>query len=171
MQKNTHLNQHGFTLVELLLYIVILGTLLVPVSFFFATALDARIKNQSVSEVNDQAQAAMETITVTIRGANAISTPLPGVSTASLTLTVPTASLSPTVFSVQNGVLQVKEGSAAPVALTNGKVTVSGLSFKNLSISGTHGIVQVSFTIARVNPAGKAEYDYQKTFTTSMGLR
>jgi hypothetical protein len=67
--------------------------------------------------------------------------------------------------------MQIKEGTGATVPLTNSKVTVSGLSFKNLTRSGTPGIVQVSFTISRVNTAGRNHYDYQKTFTSSAALR
>jgi hypothetical protein len=61
--------------------------------------------------------------------------------------------------------LQIKEGTGSVIPLTNDKVTLSGLSFKNLSRSGTPGVVQVSFTVSRVNGSGKNEYDFQKTFT------
>ena len=75
---------------------------------------------------------------------------------------MPTGSLSPTVIDLSGTVLQVKEGAAAVVPLTGSKVQISGLTFKNLSRSGTTGIVQVSFTVQRVNTGGRNEYDYQK---------
>lgn len=67
--------------------------------------------------------------------------------------------------------LQIKEGSGSVVPLTNDKVAVSGLIFKNLSRAGTPGVVQVSFTVARVNTSGRNEFEYQKTFTTTVALR
>ncbi len=317
----------GFTLIELLMYVSIVGALLISVSLFFATTSDARVKNQSISEVNQQGVAAMELITHTIRNADAVTAPAVGATGTTLSLSVPTASKSPTIFdasgattnmgyntdggttdtsnsnfinatkftagatgtistlyalvgptlgtspnnkgqmaiyagtasapttllasssdvaltanawnafpissvSVTSGqvywlgyntngtaatqndlryhttganqsvytsrtygtwpatwasgtnstfefsmyapivtggsgpnALQIKEGSGGVVALTNDKVTLSGLTFKNLSRSGTPGVVQVSFTISRVNGSGKNEYDYQKTFT------
>lgn len=158
----------GFTLIELLLYVSIVGVLLTSISMFFATTADARIKNQSISEVNQQGTAIMELITQTIRNADAVTVPAVGATGASLTLTVPTASLSPTIFNLSGAspnAVQIKEGTGATVPLSNSKVTVSALSFKNLSRASTPGVVQVSFTISRVNLSGKNEYDYQKTFT------
>ena len=113
----------------------------------------------------------MEQITQTIRNASGITSPAAGSSASSLTVTVPTPSFSPTVFSLASGVLQIKEGTGATVSLTNSKVQVTGLTFTNLSASGTNGIVRVSFTLSRVNPNNRNEYDYQKTFITSASLR
>ncbi|HSX18142.1 MAG TPA: type II secretion system protein [Candidatus Saccharimonadales bacterium] len=163
--------QKGFTLIELLLYVAIVGSLLVAVSVFFTTTVDARIKNQSIMEVNDQGLNAIEYITETIRNSSSITSPAAGASAATLTLSVPTAGLSPTVFSLSGTTLQVKEGAGAAVTLTNGKVQISALSFKNLTKSGTKGIIQISFTISRVNTAGRNPYDYQKTFIASAALR
>lgn len=67
--------------------------------------------------------------------------------------------------------VQIKEGTSAAIALTSDKVAVSGLTFKNLSRTGTPGVVQVSFTVSRVNSSGRNEFDYQKTFTTTVALR
>jgi prepilin-type N-terminal cleavage/methylation domain-containing protein len=163
--------QHGYTLVELLLYMAISAILLTTIVIFFGMMLDARIKNQSINEVNQQGEAAMEYIAQTVRNANSITLPVGAGSASSLTLAVPTGTLSPTVIDVANGALEVKEGAAAYVALTNNKVQVTNLTFINLTRSGTLGAVQISMTIKRVNTAGRNEYDYQKTFTTTAALR
>lgn len=164
--------QKGFTLIELLLYVTIVGSLLTAVSLFFATAADSRVKNQSIMEVDQQGVAAMDYITQTIRNADAITAPATGATASSLTLTVPTGSLSPTIFSLDsNAALQVKEGTATEIPLTNNKIAISNLTFKNNTRSSTPGIIQVSFTASRLNPAGRAEYTYQKTFMSSAALR
>jgi Tfp pilus assembly protein PilW len=154
---------------ELMLYIVIIGILLTSVTTFFGIVIEARVKNQSISEVEDQGVLVMDYITQTIRNASSVSAPAAGATGPSLTLVVPTGSLSPTVFSVNGTTLQVQEGGNPAVALTNGEVEVqlNSLTFKNLTASGTPGIVQVSFTLRRVNPQNRNEYDYQKTFTGS----
>lgn len=160
--------QQGYTLIELLLYVVIVGMLLTSVVGFMGTATDARVKNQAIAEVDDQGIAVMDYITQTIRNATSISAPAAGgVAASSLTLVVPTASLSPTVFSLSGTTLQVKEGTAAAIALTSSDVQVSNLSFKNLTRSGTIGIIQVSFTLSRVNLGNQNVFNYQKTFTSS----
>jgi prepilin-type N-terminal cleavage/methylation domain-containing protein len=166
----TNKYQKGYTLIELLLYVAILGTLLTVAVVFFGIVTDARVKNQSIIEVNDQGAAVMDYITQTIRNASSITSPAIGASGTSLTLVVPTGALSPTVFSL-NGVapitIQVKEGAGAQVLLTSNDVQISGLTFKNLSRASTPGVVQVSFTISRVNANSKNEFDYQKTFIDS----
>jgi prepilin-type N-terminal cleavage/methylation domain-containing protein len=169
--SNIALRQKGFTLVELLMYVAIVGSLLIAVSLFFATTADARIKSQTITEVDQQGALAMDYITQTIRNADSISAPAAGATAASLTVTVPTAGLSPTIFDLGGTALRVKEGAAATVPLTNDKVAISGLTFKNLTRSGTPGTVQISFTITRVNVSGRSSYTYQKTFTASATLR
>lgn len=324
--------QAGFTLLELLLYTSIVGGLLMAITGFFGVVLEARIKNQSIVEVEQQGVAAMERITQTVRNATSITSPATGATGSSLTLVVPTGSLSPTVFDLSGGsatlgyntdggstdsndsnfinatkfaapasgsistlyafvgptigaspnnkaqmaiyngdangptsliasssevaltasswnafpisttnvtngtiywlayntngtaaaqnnlryhtgttnqtkfvaqtygtwpgtfsggtfsnlensvyapistggsagALQIKEGTGAVVPLTNDRVQVSSLSFKNLSRPSTPGVIQVSFIVSRVNSSGKNEYDYQKTFTGTASVR
>lgn len=161
------LKENGYTLIELLLYIVVISTLLTSITYFFGITIEARAKNQTIAEVDEQGTAAMEYMVHTIRNASSITTPTAGSNGSSLTVVVPTGSLSPTIFNLSGSTLQVKEGSAAAIALTNSDVQVSNLTFRNLTRSGTPGIVQLSFTLSRANPGGRNEYDYQKTFTTS----
>ncbi len=169
--SNTLQSQAGYTLIELLLYVAIVGVLLTATVGFFGLVADARVKNQTISEVNDQGTFAMDYLTQTIRNATSITAPALGASSSSLTLVVPTANLSPTIFNVLGATLQVQEGSGTAVALTNSKIQVTNFTVKNLSRSGTSGIVQISFTLNRVNTAGRNEYDYTQTFTTSAAIR
>lgn len=163
--------QAGFTLIELLLYISIVGALLMSAVSFAAMSTNARVKNQTISEVDQQGIAVMEYISQTVRNADTITTPAAGATGASLTVTVPTASVSPTIFNLAGSVLQVKEGAATAVPLTNSKIVVSNLVIKNLSRSGTPGNVQISFTVSRDNPSNRNEFSYEKTFTTAVSIR
>jgi len=159
--------QAGFTLIELLLYVAIVGALLLSVTGFYSVALDARVKNQAVSEVNQQGAYVMDEITQTIRNATSITLPIAAGSGSTLTLVVPTATLSPTTFSLSGTTLQIAQGTGTAVALTNSRVQVSNLVFKNLTRSGTNGIVQVSYTVAYANTAGRNTFTYQQNFISS----
>lgn len=163
--------QHGYTLIELLLYISILGSLLLGISMYFVTSTTARAKNQSIAEVDRQGALALEYITQTIRNADSITSPTAGNSANALTIVVPTGALSPTIFDLNSGNLRVKEGAAAQIALHNSKVQVTSLTFTNLTRSGTPGVVRVSFVLSRLNPNNRNEYSYQKTFTGTAALR
>jgi Tfp pilus assembly protein PilW len=161
----------GLTLVETVIYIVLAGTLILALSAFYVASTTARVKNQSINEVNEQGEYAMSQIVQTARNATAIVTPVAAASGSSLSLTVPTASLAPTLFSLSGTALQIKEGAAAAVNLTNANVQASNLTFTNLSRNGTNGVVRISFTLTRTKNVDRNEYDYQKTFTTSVSLR
>jgi type II secretory pathway pseudopilin PulG len=93
----------GFTLIELLLYIAIVGTLLVAIMGFFALSVDSRVKNQTISEVDQQGAAVMDAITQSVRNASAITAPNTGASAASLNLAMPIAGVNPTVFDLSGG--------------------------------------------------------------------
>lgn len=157
----------GYTLIELLLYIAISSILLSSITVFAGLVVEARVKNQSIAEVDQQGARAMEIITQTIRNATSITAPAAGASANQLTLVVPTGALSPTVFNLSGSTLQITEGAGAAVALTTNEVQISNLTFKNVTRSGTPGIVQISFTVDRTNTSGRNEYTYQKVFTTS----
>lgn len=171
-RRQTASTQGGFTLIELLLYVALIGILLGAVTALFGMVADARLKNQSMSEVNDQGTYAMDFMAQIVRNATSISSPAAAAtSSTGFTVVVPTGSLSPTIFSVSSGVLQVKEGTGAVTALTNSEVRVVSLTTSNLTRSGTAGILQISLTLARVNNSNRNEYDYQRTFTTSAEVR
>ncbi len=161
----------GYTLIELILYMSIVGSLLTAMTLYFGTSTDARIKSQSVVEVNHQGSLAMDAITQKIRNASSITSPTAGNSAASLTLAMPAGVDNPTVFDAPSTALRINKAGAGAVALTNSLVQISSLSFTNLTRSGTPGVVRVSFTISMVNTSGSNNYDYQKTFYASAALR
>lgn len=161
----------GFTLIELLLYVAISSVMLLVISFFLQTLLESRIKNQTIAEVEQQGLQVMQLITQTVRNAQAITSPLLGTSASSLTLDVITVVSDPTMFDLSSGAIRITEGAGSPVALTNSRVTASGLTFQNLSRTSTPGIIRIQFTLTHVNPEGRNEYSFTKTFIGSATLR
>lgn len=161
----------GFTLLELLLYVAISSILLTTISLFLSTLLQSRIKNQTISEVDGQGMVAMELMAQIIRNADTVSAPAAGATGSSLTLTTTVPAQSPTVFDLAAGALRITEGATPAIPLTNSRITVSSLSFQNLSRAGTPGTIRIQFTISAVNNSGRNEYAYQKTFTASATLR
>lgn len=163
--------QSGFTLIELLLYLAVTSIIIVSVSGFLITMLQARVKFQTISEVEQQGQQTMQAITQTIRNAQAITSPATGASASSLTMDVVTAGLDPTVFDLSGGIIRITEGAGAATGLTTTKVTASSLNFQNLTRPTTQGVIRISFTITSVNGSGRNEFQYAKTFRGSASLR
>mgnify|MGYP003393635783 CR=1 FL=1 len=161
----------GFTLIELLLYVAISSVILLVTMFFLQTLLESRIKNQTIAEVEQQGLQSIQIITQAVRNAATINSPAQGASAASLSIDTYTAGNNPTIFDLSSGALQITEGASATVALTNSRVTVSALTFQNLSRASTPGTVRVQFTITQVNTSGRNEYNFSKTFYGSASLR
>lgn len=167
MDSNKKPTQQGITLIELLLYVGIMGILLGALASFLALTLTSQVKNQSVSEVNQQGAFAMQYMTRVIRNADTITQPTAGGTSSVLTATVSTPAESPTVFSLNAGRLQVQEGASTAIPLTSDKVAMSGLTFKNLTPAGGNTVIQVTFTLGRNSVSQLQEYSYQKVFVGS----
>lgn len=168
--KNLQANK-GLTLIELLLYVSASSIILLITSLFLAALLQSRIKNQTIAEVEQQGLQVMQLITQTARNADSINSPTPGASDSSLSLNTYTALNNPTIFDLLSGAIRIKEGSGAVVPLTNSRVAASALTFSNLSWSSTPGAIRIQFTLAHVNPDGRNEYNFSKTFYGAASLR
>ena len=161
----------GFTLIELLLYVGTVSVMLLIISVFLSLLIESRIKNQTIAEVEQQGLQVMEIITQIARNAESINTPGQGASAPSLSLDVITPGNDPTVFDLSGNTIRITEGAGSPIALTNTRVIASGLTFQNLSLTGTPGTVRIQFALIHLNLSGRNEYAFTKTFIGSATLR
>jgi type II secretory pathway pseudopilin PulG len=164
-------NQTGFTLIELLLYIAIAPAIILAGTLFLSVTLNARVKNQAVNEVEQQGSLILQQLAQAIRSSEAINAPAAGSSAASLSLDALGSSNDPTLFNLNANTLQITEGSNPAIDLSNSRVSITALSFQNVSYSGTPGLIRISFKLSHENPSTRPEYNYSKTFETSAGLR
>ncbi|MEK7583782.1 MAG: prepilin-type N-terminal cleavage/methylation domain-containing protein, partial [Patescibacteria group bacterium] len=161
----------GFTLIELIMYVAITSILVSLITLFLASLHEARIKSETVAEVEQQGLQVLQRMTHAIRNAQTITSPSAGSSGSSLTLDVVAATGDPTVFDESSGAVRITEGAGSAIPLTNDYVTVSALTFSNRTVAVTPGLVQITFTVSRLNMAGRNEYAYTRTFGTSVSLR
>jgi len=164
-------HRRGFTLIELLLYVAISSAILLVTSLFLQTLLESRIKNQTIAEVEQQGLQVMQIITQALRNADSINFPVQGESAASLSINTIETGNNPTLFDLVSDAIRIKEGGASPIALTNSRVAVSDLTFKNLSHTSTPGTIRVRFMLTHVNRGGRTEYNFSKIFYGSASLR
>lgn len=168
--KNLPVGRRGFTLVEVLLYVSIFGTIITTISFFLYTMLSMQVKNQAISEVEQQGIQVMQMIMQTTKDARGINSPTSGNDT-SLSLDVIVPANDPTVFDLSSGVIRIKEGSGSAINLTSNRVEATDLIFQNLSKTGTLGTIRIEFTLTHINPEGRSEYNYSKKFYGSASIR
>ncbi len=157
-------NKSGFTLIELLLYVSMAAILLSVIVSFLIMSLQARVKNQTIAEVDGQGIQAMQVIRQAIANADTIDSPSAGLSSTSLSL-----DSAATIFDLSAGQLRIDEGGG-PIELTSSNVVVSGLTFENLSKTDTPGIIRIEFNVAYDSQSDRSEYSYDKTFYTSVSL-
>ncbi len=163
-------NTKAFTLIELVLYLAMISGIMLTISYSLATLLEARIKNQAIAEVNQQGQQVLQIITQISRNSIAIRLPVPQSSSNAMTLTVPNPN-DPTIFTLVSNAIMISEGGGTQIPLTNGRVVVSDLSFRNLTRTNTPGTVKIQFTLTHLNPENRSEYAFSKTFYGTATLR
>jgi Tfp pilus assembly protein PilW len=157
----------GFTLVEITLYISASAILVFLISSFLSEVVRARLKHETISEVEQQGAAAVTLITQAIRGAGSITTVTP----TSLSLSMPQAPISPTVITASANSLTLTEGTSPSIPLTSSRISVSNVLFQDVSQPNTPGTIRLQFTLSAVNPGNQAEYTYARTFTATASLR
>lgn len=159
------------SLIELLLYMAVFSMIVLVISSFLFSILRSQTKNQTIAEVEQQGVLAMERITQLIRNAEGINSPSIGESDSEISIDMSEAGLDPTIINLSGDTLYMKEGAGSPIELTNSNIIVTDLTFFNLSRSDAPGNIRIEFTISHVNPEGRNEYEFEKTFAASTSLR
>lgn len=140
----------GFTLIELLLYVSLSGIILLSVSIFMASLLEARVKNQTIATVEQEGAQVMEVIKQAVRNATVINSPAIGASAGSFSINTVIPANNPTIFDLSSGTIRIKEGAGPAVSLTSNRNIVSDLNFQNLTKPFTSGNIRTSFTLTHI---------------------
>lgn len=159
----------GFTLPEFLIYIAIVAALLLAATDILLTVLRENAKWQAIAEVNDHARTVLDRITLAVRNADSITSPLPSATSSRLELVMARAAINPTIFFLQNGSVQLREGTAATTTLTTDDVVID-LTFRNLTPTATQGTIGASITVQAVASGAQAEYQFVQTASTSASI-
>lgn len=161
----------GFTLIELIIYVAIIGVILVLMTGFLWNVIFGNVKETAYQEVQQNARFALAKITQETKKATGINSPLPGDSPSnSLSLAMAASSLNPTVFDITGGKLIITQGASGPYELTSDQVIVSNLQFTNLSYPDTPGTIRIEITIDHTNPGNRNEYEASVSLRSSISL-
>ncbi len=166
--------QRGFTLIETILYILIIGMILSTLGLFLNHLLQARAKTLASSDLITAARTIQDVLGHAARAAEGINTSTstfgsdPGI----LSLNMVEVGVDPTVFSLTgaDGQLQVSEAGGGNILLTTDEVAITNLVFTNLTGDDDTGIIQVQFTLEAVNTSGSAYFDYEQSFETTLRI-
>jgi hypothetical protein len=94
-----------------------------------------------------------------------------GSSSSDLQVLTHDASLSPTIYAVSDGVLTIKEGTAAAASLTPTDVTIRDFAVQNLSTTASSSSLRITFTAEIQNTGGRTDHYYSETFSSTVDIR
>lgn len=164
-------SNRSFTLLELLIYLGIVAMVLTIASALVYASIQARVRRRSIAAVEQEGLRVSELIGFVVRNSSAITGPLPGATSATLTLSTDATSSTPTIFRLATGTILVTEGTSTPIALTSNRTVASALVFTNLTPSSTPGTLRFNFNLSAVAPTGRGEYGYSRSFTGGASRR
>ena len=157
--SNLH-TQRGMSLVEVVIYLFLIGTITVVFGAFFTDILYGRSRSIALLDVQENARLAMQRMVTEIRQAKAVDVTgslfaanLAATSSAGRFVGFLSASstLNPTRFTVASGVLQMFQDAMATTSLTASSVRVTDLQFKYYTIKKQRS-VDIALTLEYALP-------------------
>lgn len=156
----------GFTLVELLIYTAIVGSIFTSMIFITRTMYDVRARVGTSALVRDQVRFAMNRVIGTIQESTSVLVPINGTS-STLSLVTSIATSTPSVFRLSGGRIFLKEGTQAELPLTSNEIEIT--TFSVTSVSSTSAIIRVE--IDGNKRGAKSPYSAPLSITNSATLR
>jgi len=167
-------NERGTTLVELIIYIGIVGMILTTISMFLINLLTTRVKTSAMSEVLTNSRLVQDRLHDAVRHAEGINlgASVFGSDPGTLSINMVDVLDDPIIFSLtaDNGQFQINKAGAGNAILTSDHVEVTNLVFTNLTSVDDVGIIRVDMTLRAVNPSDDNLYNYEESFQTTLRI-
>jgi type II secretory pathway pseudopilin PulG len=154
----------GFTLVEMLLYTMVLGICLTAMAGFIDMINGVKAKNQIILRVERQGENINSLIRENIVAASNVNAPSRGTSSSTLSLAFNDATRNPTIFSLNENSITIKAGTSSVVELNDPYVTAENLVFYNYGQTNAPGNISSSFSLKVGTSTDRAEFSYKKNF-------
>lgn len=162
----------GFTLIETLIYVAIIGMVLTSFVLFSLSVSDPTEKSYSIEEVNANLRHLQSMISGLIRGAGSVDTIGSSFNTDNgyLLLGYPNPNNPTSIGLNEFGQVELKRGSNASTTLNSEKVVVTRLNF--LDTSPIRGIENITYGIEMSYYSTSSNaYNTTASATTSVSLR
>lgn len=153
----------GFTLIELLIYTAILSIVLVFTGQYLFSIGQARLTNNSRTEVAKNAEMVINKIKLDFTDLNSLIVPSDASQTNNLQIT--DSNDNDINYQLINNIL-VRSVNLVKNDLTNNQVNISNLSFQKITNTGGKETIQIKFTltsIAQLSAGRQVSEDFQTT--------
>lgn len=156
--------QKGFTIIEFLIYIVILAIAIAGMGLILSNIFRVGVRADIVQEVSHNGRFAIQRIGQAVRESSGIIEP--ETEGNKLELSFEDRAKDPTIFDVSEGKLRITEGGEESY-LTTSRVVINKLVFKKVSENSVRVEMNISFN----NRQGLPEYEFNSFFTSSFTLK
>lgn len=165
--------QEGFTLLESLLYVAILGITVTVIAGLAVALLEFDVRGSVRTDVDAAARRAFEVLEEAGHAAAAIDVANStfGSDQGRLTFTMRDAARSPTVFSLSGTRLERSEAGAAAAALTAAVVEVTRFRLTLLQPANAEPGVRIELDLRAANAAGDSARALTRTYQSGIILR
>jgi len=170
-------NQKGFSLIETIIYIALLGVIISFITSLLVNVMASYNRSQASKIVSNNISLAVDTISKDIRDSKEIYTPTSVFNSDLGQLSLITTFDPPgghtqrfIDFYLDNGVIYKKKEGYSEYAITSERVFIEKLKFENI-LSGTRDTIKITID-GRINTSStKPEYQYQESVTSTASLR
>ena len=164
-------NSHtAFTLLELLIYMAMAAILLAIVGSVGVSVLSNKARLNTLEDIGSDGRFVSQRVIDLIDSADSVNFPNYGSASSSISLAMAETTKNPTIISVQNNRLMIKEGASTAQALTIADVQVSSLNFTNMSVSPEPATIRSQITLSSQS-TGLSDYNLSRTFVTTTNIR
>ena len=163
--------QKGYTLIELVIYMGLLGMLLVILSQFFIGALNVQLVSKADSAVEQDGAYLLQRLTYDLHRATAVTQPSLGQTVATLSATIVDSGVNNSYIYTIDGENMMLTIAGSPVQLNSDQSTISNFSLSRIGNSGqlqtAKDTIRVAFTVKSkaITSSGAQSLDYQTTIS------
>ncbi|MAF13434.1 MAG: hypothetical protein CMI53_00875 [Parcubacteria group bacterium] len=155
----------GFTLIEMIIYILIVGIILVSISYLILDLISGQIRGYASSDVNQNIRFISNTLTKDIKSAQAIGS----LAADTLVLTMPGDDITYNFDSLDNKITR-QLGVATAEDLNSTRVNITG-NFTDLSYLTRTKNINIELIVSYKNPSNLPDYNASTTANFSVELR
>lgn len=161
-------NRPATTLVELLLFTAFFAVSSGALITFFFSTTEQRVRQQSVSAVEQTGVQIMQTLSNRIRSAERIADPAAASSGSILALQLADETYNPTIIGLSGAVLYVGEANTIK-RLSPDTVELSNFHVRNTSVDDARASVLMQFTVSQTTKVSTS-MTYSRTFEAVVSL-
>ena len=155
------MNERGFTMVEIIIYIAIVAMVSTSFISFYLSTSNIGTKSFTLSESRSNERVLEELIRYHVRNATSITSPTKQSTTTSIVLMLKGNSTTTSIFNL-GGIVYAKTG-ATSTAMTTDESYISNLAFFNYGNASTTDMINVTGHINNFSTSS-AEYYYDDDF-------